>query len=428
MTVHAVTRPASAAEQDHYPDAGREIAVPADAADLADRIRAAEAEGRPVLPAGEGAHAAWGDPPPPGALVLSTAAFDEVALYEPDDFTIGVGAGMKLADLRALLRSHGQEIPFEWPAAAGGTVGGMVARAAGGPRQGRYGPPASFVLGVEGVRGEGRPFRAGGMVVKNVAGYQLAKLVVGAMGGAGFLLRVNFKLRPLPAARRLSVATFSTAAEAWARTAELRAARLEPAALLVLDGTARSVAAAGASGADGGATLAWVFEGGDATVAWQHSECERLGFQEAKSFSEAQGDAADELLERSAAYSETDRLSPADTGIVRLSVLPSVLPGAAAAVAETFSTLSGFEAGTLADAATGLLTVRWTGPPESIDAPVTALREIVRAKEGTGRLLHLPGSARRRHRHALHDDPNEALAEAVLAAFDPHGTFARRPA
>jgi glycolate oxidase FAD binding subunit len=264
MTAPAATRPPSRAEREHL-GADSDVATPATRDELAGAILAAEARGEAVVPAGEGAHAGWADPPPPGARVVSAAAFDGVASYEPDDFTIGVGAGMRLADLRALLRSHGQEIPFEWP--GGGTVGGLVARGAAGARQGRYGPLGSFVLGVEGVRGEGRPFRSGGMVVKNVAGYQVHKLVVGSLGRAGFLLRINFKVRPLPARRRLGVALCSTEAAAWKWASELRAAGLEPAALLVLGGAARkAVSAAEVPPADAGAAVAWVFEGSAASA------------------------------------------------------------------------------------------------------------------------------------------------------------------
>jgi hypothetical protein len=107
-------------------------------------------------------------------------------------------------------------------------------------------------------------------------------------------------------------------------------------------------------------------------------------------------------------------------------VLPSELPDAAGAVGEALSGLPAFTAGAVADAMTGLLGVRWHGPRESVDDPLAALRGIAAARGGTGRLLHLPAEARRRHRHRLVDDPNDALEDALLAAFDPHGTFARR--
>jgi hypothetical protein len=196
----------------------------------------------------------------------------------------------------------------------------------------------------------------------------------------------------------------------------------------VLDGTARAVAAPdGAPEAAGdGVTVAWVFEGAAATVEWQRRECARLGLGRAEGFREADAEEAAALLEGAASFGETDGGSPADVGVARLAVLPSALAATAAAVAEAFAARPETRAGTVADAATGLLTVRWNGPAESIDAPVAALREIAGAKDGTGRLLHLPGAARRRHRHSLLESPNEALAESVLAAFDPHGTFTRR--
>jgi FAD/FMN-containing dehydrogenase len=407
-----------------------DVLAPVDESELADVVRDAERGGAAVVPAGLGAHAVVCDPPADGAVHVSTRAFDGVAEYRPDDFTIGVGAGMPLTELRATLAEHGQEIPIDGPAEGGGTVGGLVARGAAGPRQGRYGPLSAFVLGIDGLRGEGRAFRSGGMVVKNVAGYQLAKLLVGALGAAGFLLRVNFRVRPLPARRRLGWARFADDADAWAWAAELRASGLEPAALAVRTGAETAESERGGIPAAGrGALAAWVFEGGAATVAWQCAEtAKRLAARTAppEASDEEDGDAAARFLDHLAAFSETGGAVPPDLGIVRIAVLPSALAGTAAAVRESFREREGFAVAMAGDAATGLLTVRWQGPPDAVDAPVKSLRQIVRSRDGAARLFYLPPGPRARFGHVLGGNPNAVLAAAVLSAFDPHGVFSRR--
>jgi len=418
-------RDASALERAFYGD-DVEVLVPSDRREMAEILRQAEAEGRTVVPAGEGAHAGAADPPPPEAIVVSTAAFDAIETYRPDDFTVGVGAGVGIATLRATLRGHGQEIPVDTAARGGGTVGGLAARAPAGPRLGRYGALTTFVLGVEGMSGGGRGFRSGGLVVKNVAGYAISKLLVGSLGAAGVLLRVNFKLRPLPARRRLGIAFFAKEEAAWAWAAELRASGREPAALTVLLGDRGGLAAAGLPDADGRSAVAWVFEGNAATVDWLARETEAtLSAHDAEPRA-GEDDEAERFLDFLAALAETEGRVLPDTGIVRAAVLPSALASAVGAVREFFRDHPAFRAVLAGDPATGLLTVRWTGPANDVAAPVTALRDAARARDGSGRILYLPPEARGRFRHRLTADPNATLTESILRAFDPQRIFARR--
>src|SRR5690606_20993367 len=130
------------------------------------------------------------------------------------------------------------EIAFHIAPGEGGTIGGLIATGWPDPRIARIGPLRSAVIGAHGLRGGGRPFKTGGRVVKNVAGYDVAKLLVGSLGAAGILLRANLKLRPRPADRRIGRAIVGRASEAFDIAARLRRERFDPHALFVLNGAA----------------------------------------------------------------------------------------------------------------------------------------------------------------------------------------------
>jgi FAD/FMN-containing dehydrogenase len=401
--------------------AAREILAPADASELADIVRGVEGRGGTLVPVGVGAHSVLIDPLPDDTVFVSVAGISGIAAYEPDDFTVGARAGMPIADLRRALLEHGQEIPFDTPANAAGTVGGLVARAPSAPRQGRYGALGSCVLGVEGLRAGGRSFRSGGMVVKDVAGYQLHKFLVGSLGTAAFLLRVNFRLRPVPARRVLVRARFDAAPDAWAWAARLAASGLEPAALVVREGECL------APGSRSGAETGWLFEGGAATVAWQQRRVEALRPWGEDGAAQSEDGDASRFLEEVTGLGEVNGDDvPRSLGIVRIVVLPSALAGTAALVRDSFAERESFAGGICGDPVTGLLTVRWSGPPDSIEAPVKSLRQIVRSRDGVARLLYLPPGARARFRHRLTGDSNAAFIDSVLRAFDPGAVFARR--
>ncbi|NNE44668.1 MAG: FAD-dependent oxidoreductase, partial [Gemmatimonadetes bacterium] len=141
----STSRPPSLQERAFHgaPDVQR----PGSEAALAHLLRDAHAEGRRLVPGGAGAHAALRDHEEGVTGVVSAEAFNTVVEYKPDDFTVGVGAGVPLAELRKILAKNGQEIPTDWPRLTPGTVGGLVARAPAGVRQGRYGPLHASVLG-----------------------------------------------------------------------------------------------------------------------------------------------------------------------------------------------------------------------------------------------------------------------------------------
>lgn len=135
----------------------------------------------------------------PDATLISFSKYEGVTEYEPSEFTFTAKAGTRLTEVTRLLSQHGQYLPFDPPLSdAGATLGGTVAANMSGPGRFRYGGVRDFVLGIEFISGDGQIIRAGGKVVKNAAGFDIPKLLVGSMGRLGVMTELTFKVFPQP--------------------------------------------------------------------------------------------------------------------------------------------------------------------------------------------------------------------------------------
>jgi glycolate oxidase FAD binding subunit len=162
---------------------------------LIERIRAASASGTALRIRGGGSKDFYGEPPQ-GEL-LETRELAGVTSYEPSELVVTVRAGTPLAQLEALLASSNQCLPFEPPHfGAGATVGGMVACGLSGPARASVGAVRDYVLGVTMLNGRGELLTFGGQVMKNVAGYDVSRLVAGSLGTLGVIVEVSLKVLP----------------------------------------------------------------------------------------------------------------------------------------------------------------------------------------------------------------------------------------
>jgi glycolate oxidase FAD binding subunit len=141
-------------------------------------------------------------------IVLSTRRLSAIAHYDPADLTIGMGAGAKLSDVFRLVSEHKQMLPIDPACASERSIGGVMASAASGPLKHGFGGAREFCIGVQFVTGDGKLARSGGRVVKNVAGYDLMKLMIGSWGTLGVIVGANFKLFPRPRQTRTFVCDF----------------------------------------------------------------------------------------------------------------------------------------------------------------------------------------------------------------------------
>ncbi len=179
----------------------RELA-PADRRQLIAMVSELAAARRTFAFAGGGTDLDFGNAPRPLDAVIRTTALHAVLDYAPEDQTITVEAGMRLGALDAVLAESGQMLPIDVGDRAQATVGGAIATNAFGARRHRYGSIKDLIVGIEIVRPDGTAARGGGKVVKNVAGFDLPKLLVGSLGTLGAIVSATFRVVPIPPARR----------------------------------------------------------------------------------------------------------------------------------------------------------------------------------------------------------------------------------
>jgi glycolate oxidase FAD binding subunit len=174
------------------------VAEPGTAEDLARSLRWAHAAGMKVSPRGGGTKLGWGNPPAACDLVLSTARLSCILEHAWADMTVIVEAGCRVADLQKTLVEHGQQLAIDplWPQRA--TIGGILSTNDSGTLRPRYGSLRDLVIGITVALPDGTLAKSGGKVVKNVAGYDLAKLFTGSLGTLGVIVQAIFRLHPLP--------------------------------------------------------------------------------------------------------------------------------------------------------------------------------------------------------------------------------------
>jgi glycolate oxidase FAD binding subunit len=172
--------------------------TPSSAEDLAFALEEAASKRRNIEIAGNGSKRLMGGPVHPAEVLICTRGLRRVLQYEPNDLTISVEAGMAFADLQKLLSANRQMIALDPPFPAHATVGGIVAANSSGPLRRLFGTARDLTIGMQFATLEGRLVRTGGMVVKNVAGLDMGKLMIGSFGTLAAITSVNFRIHPLP--------------------------------------------------------------------------------------------------------------------------------------------------------------------------------------------------------------------------------------
>ena len=274
-------------------------------------VRESARDGLRLAFVGGGTELDLGAPPSRLDAVLSTLGLARVLEYAPLDQIVTVEAGVRLGALQAKLREQRQMLALDPPWADRATAGGVVATNAFGPRRTRYGSVRDLIIGVTLVRGDGTRAKGGGKVVKNVAGFDLPKLMVGSLGSLGLIATVTFRLHPLP--ETSSTVVFPRVAPpALGRVVEeMRKAQLEPTAVAAL-------------WSEAGLDLGCRFEGFEAGVRQQRTRLESLARGLELSAEVLDGTAADGFWSRQTQVRE----APA-TVRAKIATLPTELPGAA---------------------------------------------------------------------------------------------------
>jgi glycolate oxidase FAD binding subunit len=172
--------------------------APSTPEELASALKSASDAGEAVVAVGGGTQLDLGMPPLRVDLVLETTDLNRVVEYEPADLTVTVEAGLRYLELQRILGEQGQFLALDPPVSDGATIGGVIATNSSGPLRYSYGTPRDLVIGTRVANPDGTLTRAGGRVVKNVAGYDLNKLYIGSLGTLAIIVELSFKLAPIP--------------------------------------------------------------------------------------------------------------------------------------------------------------------------------------------------------------------------------------
>ncbi|MFF3668220.1 FAD-binding oxidoreductase [Microtetraspora malaysiensis] len=208
----------------------RWVALPETTREIAAVMRVSAAHDLAVVVAGAGTTLHWGRPPERCDVLIDTCRLNEILEHEAGDLVVRVQAGVPVETLAEALAAKGQELALD-PPLEGGTVGGLLAAGLAGPRALRYGTARDLLIGITIVLADGTIAKAGGKVVKNVAGYDLGKLFTGSYGTLGVIADATFRLHPLPAARAWVVWPDAAPDEVLAVVPAVTASQAEPSAV-----------------------------------------------------------------------------------------------------------------------------------------------------------------------------------------------------
>ncbi|HIC14407.1 MAG TPA: FAD-binding oxidoreductase [Gemmatimonadetes bacterium] len=208
------------------------VVAPGSPEEVAALLRWASKTAVGVVPVGTGAHTYPRYPSDP-FVVLTTSRLTEIGHYEPADLTLTASAGARVGDLSTAMAVHGQWLPFDPPDVPNRTLGGLVAAGLSGPLWAGYGQLRNHVLGATVVCGDGRVLKLGGRVVKNVAGFDILKPMVGSRGDLAVITSLTVRLFPLPAVDRLLIVEASDISELVSTARAIATAPVMPASIVL---------------------------------------------------------------------------------------------------------------------------------------------------------------------------------------------------
>jgi glycolate oxidase FAD binding subunit len=381
----------------------RMIAEPGNAEDLARCLRWAHGAGLRVTPRGGGTKMGWGNPPAACDLLLSTARLDRVLDHAWADMTVIAEAGCRVAALQQALAQHGQHLALDplWPERA--TVGGILSTNDSGTLRLRYGSLRDLVIGITVALPDGTLAKSGGRVVKNVAGYDLAKLFTGALGTLGVIVQAIFRLHPLPRETR-SLTFGGTPAAVNQLLLAILASRLVPIGLQL-------------RAAPGGAQLDVRFDGTPAGIAAQADQVRQLAAP-----STVPADAPADVW--TSHQSLWDGAAPAL--VAKLSVLPDRISEVCALIERLAAARS--LAWQLVMQGAGAGHVRLAGDEPALRAALVALREELggggeAAPSGTIAALGCPPDVKRGLDVWGPAGDAQPIMVRIKQRFDPDGTL-----
>jgi glycolate oxidase FAD binding subunit len=378
------------------------IIEPEDAAGVAAALRAADADGRSIAVRGAGTKLT----PPAADIVLATGKLTSGIDHVAGDLVATVPAGVSLDSVNDVLRRQRQWLPLDPPRHDRATIGGIVATNDSGPRRHRFGAPRDLIIGIEIALVDGRLAKAGGRVVKNVAGYDLSKLMCGSLGTLAVVTSATFKLSPVAPCSRTLVASLgdlrrlSTLALTLANTPTISPTAIEvqspPHRLLVRFETTESAAAT------------------QTTLA--AAVCEQYG---------ATSSVVSGVSEADLWHEHETRIFDTPGTIVKVAVLPTDVAEMLATI-ERASADASVESAVAGRAALGILLLRLGGSPSTHPRIIDELRKSATTRGGSAVIVSAGDDVSAAVARWGSVGDAEPVMRAVKARFDPHNILNRR--
>jgi glycolate oxidase FAD binding subunit len=379
-----------------------EVLEPEDAASLAAKLKWANAEGLAIAVRGAGTKQDWGAPASRADVVLSTLRLNTPVDHVAGDLVATVPAGATLDAVNDILRREKQWLPLDPGVSHRATIGGIIATNDSGPRRHRYGTPRDLIIGIEIALADGRTAKAGGRVVKNVAGYDLSKLLCGSLGSLAVITSATFKLSPVAPVSRTVVATTGDARRLGALALAIAAAPLSPSTIEIQSPPHRLLVRFETSP-----------QAAERQTAAARDVCAALG-------------AATEVLSGDAeaqAWQAHERHGSGASGtVLKLAILPTDVAEMLARI-ETLAGQQGIDCAVAGRGALGVIFVHLGGDLPQQSAIITELRREATARHGSAVLLSGPPDLKAQLGAWGPIGDAVPIMRAVKSRFDPRGTL-----
>jgi len=389
----------------------RVVAFPHNIEELSEMMRLANDERWRVIPAGAGTWLEVGNRPTRLDLIVSTAKMNRLLEYEPADLTATIEAGVPLAAFNRIAAEDRQFIPLDPFGDEQSTIGGVVATASSGPMRCAYGGPRDWLIGATVVHADGQITRAGGKVVKNVAGYDLCKLYTGSFGTLAVIAELSFKLRALPPCEKTIVFYSHNAESLCALVARITDSDVQPTVMELISPHDEATLPIGTKQF----ALALGFLNEAETVDSQIGQAAQLGSGFGHTlFSEADANAFWQAYHAS----ET---SPHTEFVLRLSALPADLNALIADINRTLPRTH-----LRAHAANGVVRVHgdalWLDGLKTRERPrkLAEMRRLAQSRGGQMVILRAPDEIKSQLDVWGEAGPTGSLMRALKEKFDPH--------
>lgn len=389
------------------------VAHPRNADELCSILAAANRERLAIAPRGGGAHIDIGNPLTRLDMVVDISALNRIVQHNAADLTLVVEAGITLADLRRALAKEGQFLTLDAPLLQRATIGGVLASGVSGPLKWHYGSARDLVIGMQVAQADGRLTRSGGQVVKNVSGYDMARLHVGGLGTLGVITEVSFKLTPMPRRESTLVAQFKSYADCAAAAMGVFNSGAMPLAMTAYNHAAsKRINAAHDAGA--GSALAVRLGGRPRTLKRLEDETFAILGARADAVERIDGDAAAHWA------ALADFGYSADTNPI-MSARVSVLPNRVAQVADAIAQRA--DAVILAQVGYGMLNAHWFNQELDLGETLRHARDAVHSAGGSLIVERAPLSVKAGVDVWDYNGDSLAIMRGLKAQYDPNGVL-----